>query len=642
MRSRGTPVPAGSRIGRFRLRAFLGRGAFGDVFLAVDGGNGVEVALKVLSEAAGEESRAGIEREAAALRAVSHPGLPELVDHGEVDGRAFLALRFVPGRSLRERLGEGRLLPVEALAVAADLAEVLTHCHRRQLAHGDLKPENVILAAEGGARLIDLGHCEGAGLPPLAKGSGTPRYMAPEQWKGQGASPATDLFQLGAVLFEALSGRPPFPDTASRARALEDRAHPPAPPPGVSPPVAELLGALLAADPGERPERVVEVRGLLRSELALLPPPDPGQPGAALVVAPEAVAPAADPASDAGLEAFFQPVVAPQPVPLAPLVARWLAGGLVGLVVGSIAGRAVAKLVGPVLVAGGIVVVLSGWWRLNRARFLSVAPPAWALALATTALALSRPSRHGLWWGWLRMDLSLLFVAGGLLLVLAPILTVGLRIALDVGPRQLLEPEVRRAAARELLVPGLGHVHQGRLWRGVGMFAVAAVGLVTPPGPTGVLLLGASLVASWGSLVAHGLEQTRARRREEASMLADLQVASPAKVRCHKGMAVLTGRLVEAAREGRWALPVIERGRGWLKDEVSVKAAAEVRELDECFQAGRIFVLVTTGGPHLYCDRHDLCPSPLPRGLDRSAATGRVDPVATIGVAPTVGLGDES
>jgi serine/threonine-protein kinase len=211
----GTLVsPEGIETTRYRLLREIGRGATATVYLARDGALELELALKVLHPQLAGAARAGARRrffaEARLAAAVRHPGVVAIYDVDE-EARA-LAMEYVPGATLRERLREhpDGLPPDELAATARGLLAALAYVHARGIVHGDLKPSNLLLRRPGEVVLADFGAAELAAdaRRALSGPGGTPLYLAPEQFHGAPSSPATDLWATGAILWEAVSGRP--------------------------------------------------------------------------------------------------------------------------------------------------------------------------------------------------------------------------------------------------------------------------------------------------------------------------------------------------------------------------------------------------------------------------------------------------
>jgi serine/threonine-protein kinase len=263
----------GARIGPYRLGERLGEGAVGIVFEAVRDPDGTPVALKVLRPelAPSEVFVRRFEHEVRVARQLRHPNLVPVLDAGVADGVRYLAAPLVAGRSLAHRLRvEGQLGVEDTLAVAADVGAGLTAIHRRGLIHRDVKPSNVLLG-DGRALLSDFGLAKGAALTVLTKPGqlvGTPQYLAPELLEGRDASPASDLYAFGCVVFECLTGRPPFTGTALEIALAHMEDEPPDPRglrPELGDELARVLLSALAKDPGARPRTPAMYANLLKA-----------------------------------------------------------------------------------------------------------------------------------------------------------------------------------------------------------------------------------------------------------------------------------------------------------------------------------------------------------------------------------------
>lgn len=244
---------------RFEIEAVAGEGGMGVVYRAVDRELGGTVALKVLREGQDNEQFA---HEAQLLSHLVHPGIVRCIAFGATaDGRHFLATEWLEGETLRQRLARSPALTIgEALSIVRRIAEALAAAHAWGVVHRDVTPANVVLLADGSLKLLDFGIAR-AGLRPLmteTEGLGTPGYVAPEQARGDGRVDArADVFSLGCVLFECLTGRKAFQGdhaVAVLARVLiEDAPRVRSVRRDVPPAVDALVARMLGRDPASRP-----------------------------------------------------------------------------------------------------------------------------------------------------------------------------------------------------------------------------------------------------------------------------------------------------------------------------------------------------------------------------------------------------
>lgn len=224
----------GQAIGSYQLLELLGRGGMGEVYLAHDPSLNRRVALKLLPAAIiddGERVRR-FEQEARVTSAISHPNVAHIYEIGEAQGRRYIAMEYVHGRTLRQALRRGPLEVCEAVDIAVEIAIALVAAHEAGVVHRDIKPENVVLRVDGYVKVLDFGLAklvedrlyastpEAVPLPSLHTGPellmGTSDYMSPEQVRRQPTDERTDLWSLGVVLYEMLAGRRPFPGRESR------------------------------------------------------------------------------------------------------------------------------------------------------------------------------------------------------------------------------------------------------------------------------------------------------------------------------------------------------------------------------------------------------------------------------------------
>ena len=275
----------GSSLGPYEIVSLIGAGGMGEVYRARDKRLDRTVAVKVLPAAlsANGELRQRLEREARTISSLAHANICTLFDIGETpDGAMFLVMEHLEGESLAERLTRGPVPLKQALRIGAEIAEALDGAHRRGIVHRDLKPANVMLT-KSGVKLLDFGlakliSSDGAVVSDpnsptvqqqndlTAEGHivGTLQYMAPEQLEGKVADARTDIFALGATLFEMLSGRRAF-NAASRAGLIAGILHEDPPPlTSVPPHVARLVEHCLMKDPDERWQTARDVAIQLR------------------------------------------------------------------------------------------------------------------------------------------------------------------------------------------------------------------------------------------------------------------------------------------------------------------------------------------------------------------------------------------
>jgi serine/threonine-protein kinase len=280
----GTQVLAG----RYVLGEVLGTGGMATVRRATDQVLGREVAVKILSPqyAADLGFLARFEREARHAAALSHPRLVTVFDCGIDDGTAFIVMELVAGRTLRQVLDDvGTLPPGQAVAIAAAVCEGLEVAHAAGLVHRDIKPANIVLAG-GEVKILDFGIARAdstAGGTRTMGVLGTVAYLSPEQASGRPARRQSDLYSLGCVLFEMLTGAPPFASDSAVGLAYRHVHDDPGPPSAREPEVPaqldEITTRLLAKDPAARPGSAAAARAVLLASLnpgpaAELPSPD--------------------------------------------------------------------------------------------------------------------------------------------------------------------------------------------------------------------------------------------------------------------------------------------------------------------------------------------------------------------------------
>ena len=285
---------------RYRLLDRLAVGGSAEVWRAHDDQLHRLVAVKRLHPhlLPDDASRRRLRAEARAAASLSHPAIVAVYDVDTEGEAPALVMELVDGESLSARVGrEGPLPEREAAAVAAEVADALFHAHQRGVVHRDVKPGNVLLSRDGRARLVDFGIAHSLAesaerLTITGTVMGTLSAMAPEQLAGGPITPRTDLYGLGVVLHEALTGRPPYAASSPVALADAQRAGPPALP-GIDPALAAVVAGCLAYDPADRPLHAGALADALRAwlegdarpALRMLPPP-PADPDAVTQAVP--------------------------------------------------------------------------------------------------------------------------------------------------------------------------------------------------------------------------------------------------------------------------------------------------------------------------------------------------------------------
>lgn len=262
--------------GRYRLDEQLGGGITAEVWAATDLELDRKVAVKLLAL---EADPRRFRREAQAVGSLAHPNICTLYDYGETDGRTFMVLQYLPGGSLEERLDGTPLPDDDTERIAREVAAALAHAHARGVVHRDLKPANVLFDGSGRAKLADFGIArlgDEAGLTSSGTVLGTAAYLSPEQAAGEPATPASDVYAFGLMLFRMLTGRLPFEsrDALELAAMHRDRTPPSVTAfrPDAPARLESVTFAALAKSPSDRPPD----GGALVAELGPAPRRRPG------------------------------------------------------------------------------------------------------------------------------------------------------------------------------------------------------------------------------------------------------------------------------------------------------------------------------------------------------------------------------
>lgn len=254
-------LPRGAQVAGYEVEGVLGRGGMGIVYEARAASTGRVVALKLFALASGMDPafRQRFQREGRVQAAIEHPSIATVYEAGEWEDALFIAMRLVRGSNLKALTIAGGLEPERVLRILVPVAGALDAAHSAGLTHRDVKPQNILVGAGDRAFLADFGLTKGVGDTVLTRAGefvGTIDYSAPEQILGQPATAAADVYSLGAVLYECLTGTVPFPRHADAAVMY---AHLSEPPPRVRderpelpPAIDDVVRRALAKDPQER------------------------------------------------------------------------------------------------------------------------------------------------------------------------------------------------------------------------------------------------------------------------------------------------------------------------------------------------------------------------------------------------------
>ena len=279
----GPPDPAGTVLSdRYRLEEQVGSGGMGTVWKATDTLLSRPVAVKLLHPAqlAEPTARERFRTEGRITAGLSHPGIAQVYDYGEEEGRAFLIMELVVGNPLSQLLREhGHLTPDRTLDFVCQAAKALAAAHARGVVHRDIKPGNLLVTEDDQLKLTDFGIARGdmsVTLTQTGMVMGTAQYISPEQASGRPATSTSDLYALGVVAYECLAGQPPFTGDSPVALALaHTREEPPELPAHVPAEVDGLVSSLLQKAPDDRPSSASEVAhaaAVIRSNAGTGPP----------------------------------------------------------------------------------------------------------------------------------------------------------------------------------------------------------------------------------------------------------------------------------------------------------------------------------------------------------------------------------
>lgn len=277
--------------GRYALEALVGSGGMADVYRAKDQLLERTVAVKILHQQYENDTEfiTRFQREAKAAARITHPNIVNVYDVGVAEGRHYIVMEYVPGRTLKERIKEEGPVPVpQALQIARQIAGALAQAHANNLVHCDIKPHNILVMPDGNVKVADFGIARAVTESTMTYNDnimGSVHYFSPEQARGTMITPKSDVYSLGVLLYEMLSGRIPFDGNTAVSIARKHLEEDPQPlhmiAPGIPPVVEALVTRMMAKDPAQRPDSsmlvqdIVRAEQMMRSDTETLPAFDP-------------------------------------------------------------------------------------------------------------------------------------------------------------------------------------------------------------------------------------------------------------------------------------------------------------------------------------------------------------------------------
>ena len=265
---------------RYELEELIGGGGMADVYKAKDRLLNRPVAVKILHEQFKQDKEFidKFQREAQAAARLSHPNIVNIYDVGVADGDHYIVMEYVPGRTLKDRIRqEGHLSVSESLRVAREIAEALAHAHANNLVHCDIKPHNILMMADGHAKVADFGIARAVTESTMTYSGnvvGSVHYFSPEQAKGTMITPKSDVYSLGVVLYEMLTGKLPFTGDNPVSIAVKHLQEEPVPvrqlDPSIPPVVEAIVSKAMSKDPEMRPTSAELVQDISQAERMLM------------------------------------------------------------------------------------------------------------------------------------------------------------------------------------------------------------------------------------------------------------------------------------------------------------------------------------------------------------------------------------
>ena len=262
---------------RYRLEEFIGKGGMALVFRATDLRTGHDVAVKILRPEFNNDKEflERFEREALAASKMSHHNIVNLLDVGQEEGYRYLVMEYMRGRTLKEVIAEkGRLPERVAAQITIRILSALQHAHNNGIIHRDIKPQNILVNSEGLIKVADFGIARVAGSSTLSKGDnvmGSVHYFSPEQARGEDVTFASDIYSVGVVLYEMLTGQVPFDGDTPVSVAMQHISAQPKPPSlladGISPAMEQVVLTAMSKEPRNRYRDAADMARAVRAAL---------------------------------------------------------------------------------------------------------------------------------------------------------------------------------------------------------------------------------------------------------------------------------------------------------------------------------------------------------------------------------------
>ncbi len=323
-------LESGTQLGHFLVERNLGVGGMAEVYKAHDQKLGRDVALKILPPdvARDETLFARFKSEVKQIARLTHPNIVTLYEYGREGPYIYYSMQLLPGGDLASRIRKGALPPREAYRIFCRMLDALACAHQLNIVHRDIKPENILFSEEGQPVLTDFGIgkiiTDAGGITKTGMTVGTPAYISPEQARGKPVDARTDLYALGVVFYEMLTGQVPFRGTDAMQTIMKHLSEPPPPLPENCRAYQAIVSKLMAKNPDDRPQSAAQLIRALQKRSSAAARPESAQSTQSEPVAPASAPEVAARSSSAPAAATgpTEPTVPPKPTPQPAAPAR--------------------------------------------------------------------------------------------------------------------------------------------------------------------------------------------------------------------------------------------------------------------------------------------------------------------------------